>query len=148
MLIKRSDLKLDNFTMHACNFATVPTEKKKKLSGETLKKLPIDLDFDITINKNNSSKVRIYLEANCNQGENPKPGYMYSIVCSAEYTIKGLGKKPPRKRKQYILYTALPLAISMVRSQLYNVSSNFEHGHYLLPSIDLPDLLEKKREQR
>jgi len=142
MEIKRSDLKLEKFTMLACNFVTVPSEKK--LSKEALKNIPIDLDFDILTNKKNSSKVKIILELNSNFSEKPEPGYMFSTVAEAEYNIKGLGKMPEEKQNRYILFTALPLAIAMVRSHLYSGSSNYPYGHYLLPSIDLPDLFEKK----
>jgi len=142
MEIKRSNLKLEKFTMLACNFVTIPSDKK--VTSKALKNIPIDLDFDILTNKHNSSKVKIVLEFNSNVSEIPKPGYRFSTVAEAEYNIKGLGKMPEEKQNRYILFTALPLAIAMVRSHLYSVSSNFPHGHYLMPSIDLPDLFEKK----
>ncbi|MCF6270994.1 MAG: hypothetical protein L3J41_14875 [Melioribacteraceae bacterium] len=142
MEIKRSDLKLDKFTMLACNFATVPSNKK--ISTEALKNIPIDLNFEILTNKKNSSKIKIVLELSSNVYENPEPGYMFSTAAEAEYNIKGLGKMTEEKQNRYILFTALPLAIAMVRSHLYSGSSNYPHGHYLLPSIDLPDLFEKK----
>lgn len=142
MLVKRSDIMLDKFTMLACNFVSVPSDKK--LSMEKLKDIPVNLDFDILINKKNSSKIKIMLELNSNSSEKPQPGYSFSVVCSAEYNIKGLSKKSKVNQNKYILFTALPLVIAMVRSHLYSVSSNFPHGHYLLPSIDLPDLFEKK----
>lgn len=142
MEIKRSDLKLNKFTMLACNFATIPFDTK--VSSESLKNIPIDIDFDILTNNKNSSKIKIILEFHSNEGDKPLAGYMYSIVAEAEYNIKGLGKMSVDKRQRYILFTALPLAIAMVRSHLYSVSSTFPHGHYLMPSIDLPDLFEKK----
>ena len=142
MEIKRSNLKLDKFTMLACNFAVIPSDKK--VTSEALKNIPIDFDFDLLTNKKNSSKIKIVLEFNSNISDNPKPGYMYSVVAEAEYNVKGLGKMSEEKQNRYILFTALPLAIAMVRSHLYSVSSNFPYGHYLMPSIDLPDLFEKK----
>jgi len=116
----------------------------KKITSEALKNIPIDLDFDILTNKKNSSKVKIVLEFHSNEVEEPRPGYMYSLVAEAEYNIKGLGKMNEEKQNRYILFTALPLAIAMARSHLYSVSSNFPYGHYLMPSIDLLDLFEKK----
>ena len=67
MEIKRSDLKLDAFTMLACNFATIPSDKKIK--SEALKEIPIDLDFDILTNKKNKSRVKIVLEFHSNEIE-------------------------------------------------------------------------------
>ena len=142
MEIKRSDLILEKFTMLACKFISVPSDKK--VTKEMLKNIPIDLDFDILTNKKNSSKVKIVLELHSNEIETPLPGYMYSILAEAEFNIKALGKMPEEKQNRYILFTALPLAIAMVRSHLYSVSSDFPFGHYLMPSIDLPDLFEKK----
>ena len=142
MEIKRSNLKLDKFTMLACKFATVPSDKK--VTNESLKNIPIDSDFDILTNKKNSSRVKIILELHSNEDKEQLAGYMYSIVAEAEYNIKGLGKMAEEKQNRYILFTALPLAIALVRSHLYSVSSNFPYGHYLMPSIDLPDLFSKK----
>ena len=42
------------------------------------------------------------------------------------------------------LFTALPLTVSMVRSYLYSMSASYPHSHYLLPSIDLVDLINHK----
>ena len=142
MKIKRSNLKLDKFTILACNFSTILTDKK--VTSESLKNIPIDLDFDIFVNKKNSSKVKVVLEFHSNEIENPLAGYMYSVITEAEYNIKGLGKMTEEKQNKYIFFSALPLAISMVRSHLYSLSANFPYGHYLMPSIDLPDLFEKK----
>ena len=142
MEVKRSDLKLNKFTVLACNFATVPSDKK--ISSEALKNIPIDLDFDILRNKKNGNKIKIVLELHSNEVEKPLSGYMYSIIAEAEYNIKGLSKMDDEKQNRYILFTALPLAIAMVRSHLYTVSSNFPYGHYLMPTIDLTDLFEKK----
>lgn len=142
MEIKRSKLKMDNFTMLSSNISTIAAEKK--VSQEKLKNIPIDLDFDILNNKNNSSKIRIMLEVRSNEIEEPLPGYSYSIICSADFNIKGLGKLNPKDQDRHVLFTALPLAIAMIRSHLYNLTSNFPHGHYALPSIDLMDLFIKK----
>jgi hypothetical protein len=142
MEIKRSDIKLDKFTMLACSFATIDAEKK--ISSEKLKNIPVDLDYNILTNKKNSSKIRIMLELNSNQVEKPLPGYMYSVICASDHTIKGLNNLSQKEQNKHVLFTALPLAIAMVRSHLYNVSSNFPHGHYMLPSIDLMDLFAKK----
>lgn len=142
MEIKRSNLKLDEFTVLSSIITTIPSEKK--ITNEKLKDIPIDLDFDILSNKSNSSKIRIVIEIKSNEIEKPLAGYSYAVICSADYNIKGLGKFEQKEKDRYILFTALPLAIAMIRSHLYNVTSNFPHGHYTLPSIDLMDLFQKK----
>lgn len=142
MEIKKSELSLENFIVQACSFQTIPSDNKPTI--KQLKNLPVELDFDILFNKNNSSRFKLLIEVSSNTDENPEPGYSFSIVSEAEYNIKGLSKMEDNKQQQYILYTALPLAISMIRSHLYQTSANFPHGHYLLPSIDLNDLFKKK----
>lgn len=142
MEIKKSEIKLENFIVLACSIATIASEKK--VSSEELVSLPIDLDFDILKNVKNKNKVKIMLEINCNNIENPKPGYAYSLVAETEYYIHSFYKLDKDSQHKRILFTALPLAIAMVRSHLFNGTSTFRYGHYLLPSIDLPDLFEKK----
>ncbi|MFZ1288541.1 MAG: hypothetical protein WAR79_00505 [Melioribacteraceae bacterium] len=142
MEIKKSDLKLEKFTMLACSFATIKAEKK--ITEVDLNNIPIDLDFDILVNKKNSNKIKIMLEVKANTRENQLPGYIYTVICEFDFIIKGLNKLAEDKKNRNILFTALPLSIAMVRSHLYNVSSNFPYGHYMLPSIDLVDLFTKK----
>jgi hypothetical protein len=146
MEIKRSNLKMDNFAMLSSNISTVAVDKK--VTQEKLKSIPIDLDFDILSNKNNSSKIRIMLEVRSNEIEGPLPGYVYSVICSSDFNIKGLGKLKQKDKDKHVLFTALPLTIAMVRSHLYNITSNFPHGHYVLPSIDLMDLFSKKYDEK
>lgn len=142
MEIKKSDIKLVKFSILACSIATIPSAKK--ISREELVSLPVNLDFDILSNIKNKNKVKIMLEINSNNIENPKAGYAYSLVAEAEYFIKSLAKIDLDSQNKYILFTALPIAIAMVRSHLFNGTSSFLYGHYLLPSIDLPDLFAKK----
>jgi len=142
MEIKKSDLKLESFSVLACSIATIPSEIKIK--SEDIVSHPINLDFDILSNVKNKNKIRILIEIDSNSSENPKAGYAYSLAAEAEYYIKNLSKMDTDSQNKCILFTALPLAIAMVRSHLYNGTSNFRYGQYLLPSIDLPDLFEKK----
>lgn len=144
MEIKKSDIKLENFSVLACSIATIPSDNK--VTSDELISHPINLDFDILRNVKSKNKVKIMLEINSNNTANPNAGYAYSIVAEAEYFIKNLSKMDEVSQNKHILFTALPLAIAMVRSHLYNGTSNFRYGHYLLPSIDLPDLFSKKFE--
>lgn len=142
MELKKSEIELEKFSVLASSIATIISEKK--ISGEELGSLSIDLDFDILRNAKSKNKVKIILEINCNNSENPKPGYAYSLVAETEYFIQGFNKLDQDSQNKRILFTALPLAIAMVRSYLFNGTSTFRYGHYLLPSIDLLDLFEKK----
>lgn len=142
MEIKKSDIKLEKFTVLSCSVASIPS--KNKVNKEKLISHPIDLDFDILRNVKNKSKVKIMLEISSNNTEKPNAGYAYSLVAEAEYHIKSLSKMNKDSQNKHILFTSLPLAIAMIRGHLYNGTSNFLYGHYLLPSIDLPDLFEKK----
>ncbi|MBU2492654.1 MAG: hypothetical protein KJ571_08530 [Bacteroidetes bacterium] len=142
MEIKKSDIKLENFSVLACSITTIPTDTK--VSSVDLVSHTINLDFDILRNAKSKNKVKILLEINSNNTDSPNAGYAYSIVAEAEYLIKNLSKMKSDTQNKHILFTAVPLAIAMVRSHLYNGTSNFRYGHYLLPSIDLPDLFNKK----
>ena len=144
MEIKKSTIKLVNFTVLACSIVAIPSNNK--VGNEELVSHSINLDFDILRNIKNKNKVKITLEINSNNSEKPNAGYAYSLVAEAEYHIKNLSKMDEASQNRHILFTALPLAIAMVRSHLYNGTSNFPYGHYLLPSIDLPDLFKKKFE--
>lgn len=143
MLIKKSDLSLDDFKVMACNFTTKsPAESKKKTAFVDL---PVDIDFKIDTHVKNKSKISITISLNSDTADaEVKARYTYSIVARSFFTLKGISKLPEDKVQQYIFYSALPIAINMVRSFLCNLSLSYPHGQYLLPSIDLVDLFEKK----
>ncbi len=142
MRIQKSDLNFEKFNILACSFAVTPSQKK--ISKKQLQSNPIEFDFDILFNKNNGNKFKILVQIESNNNEKPKPGYIFSVVCEAYFYMKGMSKLTDNKKDQYILFTALPLTISMIRSNLYNLSSNYPQGHYLLPSIDLISLFDEK----
>ncbi len=146
MQIKKSDLNFERFNILACSFAVTPSTKK--ISEKQLTSNSIEFDFDIFFNNNNGNKFKILIQLESNDPEKPKPGYIFSVICEAYFYLKGISKLKKDKKDQYILFTALPLTVSMIRSHLYNLSANYPYGHYLLPSIDLINLFDKKFKEK
>ncbi len=142
MKIKNSELKFEDFKILASTFATVQTEEK--IPQKSLNEVPIEIDFDILFENKNGNKFKVLIQVESNNNEKPKPGYLYSVICEAKFYLKGLTRMPKEKKDQYLLFTALPFVISMVRSHLYNLSAMYPYGQYLLPSIDLMELIKSK----
>lgn len=142
MRILKSNLELERFNILSCLIETIPT--KSKVTSAILSKNPVELDFDILHNSKNSNKIRILVHIQTPNDVKEIRGYRFSIISESFFYIKGLRTKPAKEQNQYILFTAVPMAIAMVRSHLYNVTANFPYPQYLLPSIDLRDLFEKK----
>jgi preprotein translocase subunit SecB len=142
MRILKSNLELELFNILSCLIETIPT--KSKITSAILSKNPVELDFDILHNSKNSNKIRILVHIQTPNDVKEIRGYRFSIISEAFFYIKGLRTKPAKEQNQYILFTAVPIAIAMVRSHLYNVTANFPYPQYILPSIDLRDLFEKK----
>ncbi len=142
MKVKNSQLNFEDFKIMACSFAAIPSDKK--IPSKDLQNIPVDVDFDILSKNTDTSKFKILLQIASKDSKKMQRGYMFSIISEASFNIIGFSKLSKEKRDQFILYTALPLSISMVRSHLYNASASFTYGPYLLPSIDLLDLVKNK----
>ncbi|NOX46681.1 MAG: hypothetical protein GXO89_06860, partial [Chlorobi bacterium] len=78
----------------------------------------------------------------CNEEE--KPGYFFSLGAVGEFVLRNVENMEEKTQKQYILYTALPMVINSVRIFVQNLTSMFEFGPYLLPTIDLTKLINSK----
>lgn len=103
----------------------------------------IDIDFKILNHKKNNFQFKVLLLVKINDdADMRKPGY--SIVVTMEGVFRVQDEISEEDYLNLKLISAMPMMISNLRASLSDITSKFPAGEYLLPSIDLADLMKQK----
>ena len=129
-----SEFKLERFSILESHFKVIPAGNEKKLPV-----LPVEIDFDIFTADPNL--LRIVLKVDVNK-DATMPGYSFSIVSDGIFSLPE--KAEEAEKANYTNFSALPLMINSVRAYIMNISAYSFHGQYMLPLIDVNNLLKKK----
>ncbi len=143
MKAKFSDLKLTNYFLKSSKFSTtLKSDESMVVVKKKLHNRPFNVDFDIFENADN--KNLFYIELNINSFPKTKrktSGYDFQISLIADFELENIEQIPDDKQNQYILYSALPMVISIARSEISHITANGMFGKYVLPAINLPELV-------
>ena len=113
-------------------------------SGTVINNFEIEVDFDIYSEEDNSNHKRVVVSVLGNDFENPVPGYCFSIVAQGTFSFNKNAIIEKHDKDMLLSRSAIPIVIGQVRSYLSSLTAHGPHGLYLLPAIDMNDLLEKK----
>lgn len=145
MNVKKSLLNFRNFVVFGSFFEAIPfDENDEKQKERILPDIPLEVELDILTDPDDKNLYNIVLEVSGNRSEKKLPGYSFSIACEGIFSIDNQEQLEKDKIDQLLLYSAVPMVISSLRGYLANISSYSIYGQYLLPSIDLQDLIKKK----
>jgi hypothetical protein len=139
MRIEISEFIIERFLVVSSHIESIPLKDGDK----SLPELPIDIDFDFFESKEPKEDYRIMLKLNTNVNKRI-PGYSFSIVTQGIFKFKKKDLKRAIKRK-YVINSGLPIMINSTRLYLSNLTSFGPYGQYLLPLIDVKDLIKKKQ---
>jgi preprotein translocase subunit SecB len=81
-----------------------------------------------------------------NDQENPVPGYCFSIVAQGTFNYDKTTKINTKDKDTLLYRSAIPIVIGQIRSYLSTLTAHGPFGIYLLPAIDMNDLLKQKAE--
>ena len=142
MIAKPSPLVLDKIWVHAGYFVTVYAETANRSKANF--EMPLDINFEIH-KTGRSYTVRIEAKTVDKEEFKDEPGYRYSVFSEAIFKFSGRLSK--EDKDYYIKYSGVGLVISYIRGYLANVSSYGYYGQYILPAIDLGDLVARNSKQ-
>lgn len=143
MIPEFSELKFLNYLVNESSFSTIHKEdisiEKVK---ETINQQSFSVDFEVFENEDDNRFF--FIELNINRSKRKKQaGYSFNISIVANFELTNRSEIPEKKELQYILFSALPMVISLARSEISHITSSGIYGKYILPSINLPDLVKK-----
>ena len=141
MQARKSPLILEGAYIIASNILSVP--QPADFIG-LLNDYPIDIDFDIFVNQDDADARRVLVSMQGNDQENPVPGYCFSIVAQATFNYEQNSKITKEEKDILLTRSAIPIVIGHIRSYLSTLTAHGPYGIYLLPVVDMNDLLAKK----
>lgn len=145
MTIKPSPLELKDFSLLNAECHFIPPEPNSDI-------LSLFNEYEIDINFG-SRKVTpeglytIHVKSSINfqlPDPNAKKGYEMFIECMGVFEIKNKDMSGAEKAS-LLSNSGLVMTLNFLRTKLADITSQFPLGKYLLPSIDLKDLIERKR---
>lgn len=145
MKAEESKVQFDDFMIVKVDMAfKIPQDIEKEINPEEImKKYHIDFDYGF---RRHDKSLYMFVKIGINRQENPMEGYI--IFC------EGVGiLEPPdldsltSKERQDIKVLALSYGINQLRGYLTNLTSFGSFGAYLLPILDLKDIIVKKQKE-
>jgi hypothetical protein len=147
MLAKKSPLILETFFMVENRFKFIqPNDDIQNLQTELFDQYEIDLDFTIRLVSEENAPVitfNVFTKMGINQQKQPLDGYSMFVEGVGVYNLsrESLSDKDV---ENLMSLSALSIMINCLRGVLMDYSSNAPLGRYILPSIDVNDLLKQK----
>lgn len=139
MKVKLSPLKILDFFVIKSSFDFDPPEPEVNVQ-ELFSSYEIDFDFARTANNN---FYQVYVKASINREQNKSLGYQIFAEGCVVFDLDEKGLSPEEKWN-YLNYTSLVIAINHLRSYISSITRHSPMGKYLLPSIDIKNLIEQK----
>ena len=140
METKESDLRIVN--LHILSFsvrADVPQNPSEGMPSPE----HASPDIDFRIERNDQKAIyRIVVDVSSKPQE---AGYSYNVSTIGFFALHD--DTDPKLRDQLLLSSALPMMISAIRGYLADMTAHSVYGRYILPTIDMPDILAKWKEK-
>jgi hypothetical protein len=136
---KVSPLQIVDFAITGFEFSMVYPSAEEDVT-EHFKHYDLDIDFGLSTD----DFVRAFIKAEINRGESRKHGYSIfaEAVCIFSFEDADL---PAEVKNSLEGFSTIYIALNSLRGLISNFTANAPFGRYILPSIDLNDLIEKKK---
>lgn len=141
MKTKNSQLIFKEFYILASSLISIPLEDE---SDGLINDFSIDIDFDIYKSEEIENEFRIIVSIDGNDDENPTPGYCFGIIIEGYFGFDFDKKNDQNEIDVLLTRSAIPILIGQLRNYLSTITAMSPYGKYILPSIDMNDLLEQK----
>lgn len=153
MKIKKSILNLGQFSVAKSIFETIfPEENLPKNINQSIENHSIDVDFDVLIPSTESGESdqdkEVYIvSVRIKINEEKLMGY-YIFVESASFFSFPKNNQIKEEEKQALISSGVNISITSLRNYISNITTFSFFGQYILPTIDMVDLLKQKQEQK
>lgn len=101
---------------------------------------PVDIDFGT---RSEDGKIFAFVKTSINFGETP--AYGYQLFCEGMGVTEPIGNISEQDLT-VIRESALILTVNQIRGFLFNITGYGAFGKYVLPAVDVDDLIRQKNE--
>jgi hypothetical protein len=139
-----SPLNIVEFALINLEFNFIQPEPQLDIDQEKLF-LEYDLDIDFSIHRNDL--IRVLIKAEINRASKRLPGYsiLAEVACFFEFNKEV--EISVEVKNNIEGFSTIYMALNTLRGVISQVTANAILGRYILPSIDLNDLIEKKKSE-
>lgn len=137
---KPSPLQILDFALTKLEFKMIPPDNQKVDIVQSFKNYELDIDFGLL----NSDFLKVYIKAEINRDEK-LPGYSMIVEAACLFQFDA-GDLEVGVQRQLEGFSTIYIALNSLRGLISNFTANAPFGRYILPSIDLNDLIEKKKQ--
>jgi hypothetical protein len=139
-----SVLKILDFSVLKMDFDFIAPRSSEIHKGPTEYFEEYELDLDFVVFADNYFQVSMIV--NINNVDNPLPGYKIVAKVATIFEFGDSLSITPDQRKSIEGFSTIYMALNNMRGIIAGFTANAPCGRYILPSIDLNDLIKKKKE--
>ncbi len=140
MIAKRSLLDLANFLLveQVFQYSHPEGELKKR---DLFDSYPIDINFSINTDDRVTFQILVRIEINAPQ---ELPGYHILSTGIGVFDFSKTPEMHDEEKAKFLNLSGVSICINQLRGIISTITANGPFGRYLLPSIDVDDLLKQK----
>jgi preprotein translocase subunit SecB len=141
MVPKASPLHIVDFAFTELEFGLVSPLDIEDDITPFFKQYEINIDFGVL----EDEFLKVFMRAEINKGENKLPGYSMLAEVACIFNIDKDSELPDNVRSNLEGFSTIYIALNSLRGLISSFTANCPFGRYMLPSIDLNDLIDKKK---
>ncbi len=146
MNAKLSPLQLTDFQLLNLQYRFVnPNETDEIDSDELFGTYGIEVDF--AIKRQDDTNFTIFTKADINP-KGDQPGYVLFAEGVSSFNISEPSTLPEAKLQNLLVFSGVGIAMQQLRSRVADLTSFAPFGKYMLPTLDMDDLLQQKQERK
>ena len=143
MKAKKSPLILNSFLLINHNYQFIQQEEVP-FNIEIMEQYPIEIDY--VIQEANDGMYQLFTKIDINNIDKPLPGYKLFIEGVCIFSFDKTNQISNSDKSALLHLSGISIGINSLRNVLSTITSNGPFGKYTLPSIDVNQLLEDKRQ--
>lgn len=109
---------------------------------EQFEKYPLEIDFHVFKN----DQLKVFMDVEVNTEEPKLPGYSIKAEVACIFQLDENAELQVSQIQEIESFSIIYIALNSLRGIVSNFTANAPFGRYLIPSIDLNDLIEQKRQ--
>lgn len=139
MIAKKSPIILQRFDILNSKCNLIPSSDPSVNLLEATKDMPLDIDFAIKENEDNS--LYVFVKIGINVSDNAQPGYSIMAEGVGVFSFEDLVSD---KEKNQLASSGVNICITNLRSYVNTITSFYPLGRFSFHSIDMPALFKSK----
>lgn len=137
-----SPLNIVDFAVMDLQYKFIPSIEN---SEPNFKKIFEDYEIDIDFNMHSNNYVHVFIKAEINFGKKQLPGYSISAEVACIFEFNEEIKISEEEKNSIEGFSTIYIALNSLRGFISQLTANGPIGRYIFPSIDLNDLINKKK---